>query len=216
MGREHIIGLDLGQTTDFSALAVLERRAEDTASPALEGPCYAVRHLARFPLGTPYPTIVTVVARLARTPGLACAALVVDQTGVGRPVVDHFRHASLPAPLVPITITGGSTVKRAAGGSLHVPKKQLVTALQEVLQAGRLQVARRLPLAGVLVQELLNFRVQLTEAANETFGAACALEQDDTVLAVTLACWYATLPPGRAKAGSRSDGGDRASRGPWV
>jgi hypothetical protein len=147
-----------------------------------------VRHLARFRLGTPYPTIVTEVARLARTPGLACSALVVDQTGVGRPVVDLFRQAALPAPLVLVTITGGSLVKRTADGSLHVPKKQLVRALQGALQAGRLQVARRLPLARMLVQELLNFRAQITEAAHETFGAARASEHDDIVLAVALPC----------------------------
>jgi hypothetical protein len=190
MATDHIIGLDLGQTTDFAALAVLERGSGNAVMPVVEGPSYAVRHLARFPLGTPYTSIVSEVARLANTPTLACSALVVDQTGVGRPVVDAFRQASLSARLVPATITSGSTVKRTADGSLHVPKKQLVTVLQEVLQAGRLQVARRLPLASVLVQELLNFRVQITEAANETFGAASG-EHDDIVLAVALACWHA-------------------------
>jgi hypothetical protein len=50
-------------------------------------------------------------------------------------------------------------------------------------------------LASVLVQELLNFRVKITEAANETFGAGDG-EHDDIVLAVALACWYAE---GRAK-----------------
>jgi hypothetical protein len=187
---DHIIGLDLGQTTDFAALAVLERGAGNPTELITDGPSYAVRHLARFPLGTPYPTIVTEVVRLATTPGLACSALVVDQTGVGRPVIDMFRHASLTASLIPITITSGNTVKREANGSIHVPKKQLVTALQGVLQAARLQVAKRLPLASVLVQEFLNFRVQITESANETFGAGAG-EHDDIVLAVALACWHA-------------------------
>jgi hypothetical protein len=187
---DHIIGLDLGQTTDFAALAVLEREDVDKAAPIMDGPSYAVRHLARFPLGTAYTSIVSEVARLLGAPGLVCSALVVDQTGVGRPVIDMFRQTSLTASLIPVTITGGSTVKREADGSLHVPKKQLVTALQGVLQAGRLQVARRLPLAAALVQELLNFRVVITEAANETFGASSG-EHDDIVLAVSLACWYA-------------------------
>jgi hypothetical protein len=199
MARDHIIGLDLGQTTDFSALAVLERGAGASAVPLEDGPGYAVRHLARFALGTPYPTIATEVARLASTPDLACSALVVDQTGVGRPVVDWFRRASLPAPLVPITITGGSTVKRAADGSLHVPKKELVTTLQGLLQAGRLLVARRLPLASVLVKEMLDFRVMITEAARETFGAGRGGEHDDIVLAVALACWHAESRDDRSR-----------------
>jgi hypothetical protein len=190
MATDYIIGLDLGQTTDFAALALLECVVADTAVTVVDGPIYAVRHLARFPLGTPYTSIVSEVARLANTPALACSALVVDQTGVGRPVVDAFRQASLSARLVPVTITAGSAVKQTADGAFHVPKKQLVTALQGVLQAGRLQVAKRLPLASVLVQELLNFRVQITEAANETFGASNS-EHDDIVLAVAQACWYA-------------------------
>jgi hypothetical protein len=197
---DHIIGLDLGQTTDFAALAVLERGADEVAAPVLAGRCYAVRHLVRFPLGTPYPAIVTEVARMASTPGLACSALVVDQTGVGRPVVDLFREAPLSARLVPVTITGGSAVKRSMDGSLHVPKKQLVTAIQGVLQAGQLRVARTLPLAGVLVRELLDFRVRITDAANETFGAGSAGEHDDLVLAVALAAWAGeqALPPPEA------------------
>jgi hypothetical protein len=166
---EHIIGLDLGQTNDFTALAVLERRP---AQQNLQnGSRYAVRHLVRFPLATPYTTIVPAVARLANARGLACSAVVADQTGVGRAVVDMLHRAPLPAPLIPVTITGGNSVTVADDGSWHVPKKELVTALQVALLAGRLHVARQLSLAATLVEELLNFRVKITKAAHETFGA---------------------------------------------
>ena len=40
-----LLGLDLGQTQDFTALAVLERRAGATAGVK---PAYALRHLRRF------------------------------------------------------------------------------------------------------------------------------------------------------------------------
>ena len=43
--------------------------------------------------------------------------------------------------------------------------------------------------AGLLRAELLNFRVKITAAANETFGAWREGEHDDLVLAVALACW---------------------------
>jgi hypothetical protein len=42
----------------------------------------------------------------------------------------------------------------AADGSYHVPKKELVTALQLVLQGRRLRIARDLPEAARLVREL--------------------------------------------------------------
>jgi hypothetical protein len=80
-----LVGLDLGQASDFTALAVLERR--DVA----DGPAsYGCRHLERFHLGTPYPTIVSAVAKMFDSPALLGAPLVVDGTGVGRAVVDMF------------------------------------------------------------------------------------------------------------------------------
>ena len=87
MQRDYILGLDLGQTTDYSALAVLERPVESPSKEVI----YALRHLQRFPLGTPYTTIVPGVARIAAKPPLRGSPLVVDQTGVGRPVVDMLR-----------------------------------------------------------------------------------------------------------------------------
>lgn len=47
-----------------------------------------------FPLGTPYTEIVPAVARLASSEPLRDSPLVVDQTGVGRPVVDMLRQAA--------------------------------------------------------------------------------------------------------------------------
>ena len=46
------IGLDLGQACDRSALVVLEQTV------AKRPRHFAVRHLERFPQGTPYPKVV--------------------------------------------------------------------------------------------------------------------------------------------------------------
>src|SRR5437762_2998906 len=54
-----IVGLDLGQAADFTALCVLE---QDSSLPAN----YQARHVQRFPLGTSYPAIVERVARHVR------------------------------------------------------------------------------------------------------------------------------------------------------
>ena len=83
MNRTHryYIGLDLGQTTDFTALCVLEQSVLKTAVEL--DSAYALRHLQRFPLGTPYPEIVRDVIAPLRTPPMPGAFLVVDQTGGG-------------------------------------------------------------------------------------------------------------------------------------
>jgi hypothetical protein len=129
MVADYYVGLDLGQAVDFTALAVLER-----PSSAGHEPVYSLRHLRRFPLGTPYTEVVPAVVRLLGAPPLKeHVTLVVDQTGVGRAVVDLLRREA-ECRLVPVTITAGHQVTVAEDGSRHVPKKELVTGLQLLLQ----------------------------------------------------------------------------------
>jgi len=185
----YFTGLDLGQTTDYSALAVLEQ----TREPAHDDPGrmvkhYAVRHLQRFPLGTPYTAICTEIGELFAINPLIRTHLVVDQTGVGRPVVDLLAQARVQARIRAITITGGQQASLAADG-MHVPKKELVNTLQVLLQTRRLQVAPALPEARTLVKELLDFKVKITESAHETFGNLREGTHDDLVLAIMLAAW---------------------------
>ena len=104
-------------------------------------------HLQRFKLGTPYPTIVSAIGKLIaglpkrdRQP-----ELVVDPTGVGRPIVVMLTKAGLRP--IAVTITGGIN-KNSSGFAHSEPKRNLVSALQIVLQSGRLKIARGLPEAG--------------------------------------------------------------------
>jgi hypothetical protein len=152
-----------------------------------------LRHLRRFPLGTPYTEIVPAVAALTRAGPLAESPVVVDQTGVGRAVVDMLRQAI--GWVVPVSITGGQAVTVAEDRFLHVPKKELVTFLQIVLQSRRLRIARGLHEAAILVRELQQFQVKITTAAHETFGVWREGQHDDLVLAVALACWWAERHP---------------------
>ncbi len=189
MATDYFIGLDLGQTQDFTALTVLERRSVTSALAMANKPDYALRYLKRFALGTPYTEIVPAVAKIAGGKTLMGSPLVVDQTGVGRAVVDMLRQTA--GWVVPVTITGGQSVSRSEDGSFHVPKKDLVTCLQVVMQARRLQIARGLSEAATLVRELQNFQVRITASAHETFGVWRDGQHDDLVLAVALACWWA-------------------------
>jgi hypothetical protein len=198
----HFVGLDLGQAQDFTAIAVLSRpRLTGNERGADRHPPYGVPHLARFPLGTPYPQIVAAVVELLRSPPLRGCMLVADQTGVGGAVVDMLEDAMkgrVTCHFCPVTITAGHDVTRGETGRLRVPKKELVGCLQVLLQTRRLRVAKALPEAATLVRELETFRVKITDAANETFGAWREGQHDDLVLAVALAAWMGerTLPEG--------------------
>ncbi|HEY8505549.1 MAG TPA: hypothetical protein VIL46_13275 [Gemmataceae bacterium] len=188
---EYLAGLDLGQSADFSALAVLERtKAPEPEDPGREVSRYAVRHLERFPLGTPYTEVCDRMVKLFAAPPLADGMLVVDQTGVGRPVVDLLRRSGLRAYVRPVTITAGHRANRDERGGWLVPKKELVSTLQVLLQARRIKVAPSLPEAETLVREMTEFRVKITLAANETFGAWREGSHDDLVLAVAVAAWW--------------------------
>ncbi len=185
----YYIGLDLGQASEFTAWAVIER-------PRTEDPVYALRHLQRFALGTPFTQIVQEVAHLVGK--LATdqdyPTLVIDQTGVGRPVLDLFRRVSMKANINPACITAGQQATTAEDGTRWVPKIELVSCLQVLLQARRLRVAKGLPEAQVLARELQTFRMKVTLASNE-IGAWRENQHDDLVFAVALACWTAEREP---------------------
>jgi hypothetical protein len=181
-----ILGLDLGQAHDPSALAVLEqsRTAPDTEAS------YAVRELRRWPLGTAYPQIVEEVTKLARTPPLIGCELVIDGTGCGRPVVDLFRASAITASVRPVLITAGHAVSIDENGYHHVAKVQLVSTLQVLLGTRRMKFARKLVLAATVERELANFKAKITAAGNETFAGDWREGQhDDLVLATAIAAW---------------------------
>lgn len=199
-GTRYFLGLDLGQSQDHSALAVLERPLVSGNEPlSRRRPVHLLRHLHRFPLQTPYPEVVQAVLQLWRTPTLAGAILVVDETGVGRAVVDHLRDSlrgRVCGQLVPVTITAGHTASVGEQGGFHLPKRELIGVLQVLLQTRRLRIPQTLPAAELLLRELQTFKVKITAARNETFAAWREGDHDDLILAVALAAWLAekTLP----------------------
>jgi hypothetical protein len=176
-----LMGVDLGQTTDYTAICVVKRQ-----DPRPWG--YHVVYLERLPLGTTYPQVVDRVKTLLHTEPLrGDTALVVDGTGVGKAVVDLMVAQGL-APL-DVSIHGGEAVS-VDGRHYRVPKRDLVAVLQVLLQSKRLLVAASLPEAGTLVKEMLSFRVKITEHANDTYAAWRENAHDDLVLAVAIACWF--------------------------
>ena len=81
---------------------------------------------------------------------------------------------------------------------INCSKVQLVGSFREVLEAGRFRICRRhdgRPIRGadVLKRELSAFRVRMSRASNETFGADAG-QHDDCVLSVSLPVWAGSLP----------------------
>ncbi len=152
------------------------------------------RHLHRWKLRTSYPAIVAESVAVANDPKLRGRdrqpVLAVDATGVGAPVIDLFKRATLHAKLEPVQIVGGATVSKEHGLN-RVPKRDLVSVVQVALQNGRLRIAEKLPDVVTLTKELQNFQVKITDAGNDTYGAWREGTHDDLVLAVALALWSA-------------------------
>src|SRR5258708_7136930 len=108
---KYVLGADLGQSSDPTAIAVIEHthafREYARGGSDQHEDIFAVRHLARLPLGLSYPAVVQEVAMLlARPPLVGNCELIVDETGVGRAVADIFDTAGL-AP-TRVTITAGA------------------------------------------------------------------------------------------------------------
>jgi hypothetical protein len=147
---------------------------------------FQVGHLERMPLGTPYPGIVAHVGRLlGKLP--ARSELVIDVTGVGKPVFEMFTYSGISPLGVLITAGASETWHDDICG---VPKLTLVSRLQALLHQARLKIHRELAEAETLVRELQDFRVEYTAAGHLTFNARTG-KHDDLVLALAIAVWRA-------------------------
>lgn len=212
-----ILSVDLGQSVDSTAIAVLQswtRLELIRHDPLLVYP-YAIeqesrkhvggleslgrvdiRHLERLPLRMSYPAQVEIIAAMMRrTPLNGSAELVCDMTGVGRPVVDMFRRAGLRPK--GITITAGDTESRV-GDDYRVSKLILVSRLQALLHAGELRIASRMPEAKTLGNELQDFRATYSETTGYARFGAREGAHDDLVLAVACGCYFASRSPAKA------------------
>jgi hypothetical protein len=101
-----VIGLDLGQSADYTALSIVQDVLMSDAKGKKHRSLH-LRHLERYPLRTLYPDIAEGVSALMRDPKLSpdefyggtirrkAPELVVDQTGVGPAVTDLLKQKGL-------------------------------------------------------------------------------------------------------------------------
>jgi hypothetical protein len=180
-------GLDLGPANEVTALAIVERTVVGSGRTAVRQ--YAVRHLLRFEQGTRYTEIAAYLARRFTEPYLAQSRLMVDQTMVGRPVVQLLRDARIQAKISPLVITAGLHSGMGECGVMMVPKVELVSTLIVLFQALRLTVAPALPEAALLVKELVTFDPRHHAPRSDDIVDWREAPHDDLVFAVAIAIW---------------------------
>lgn len=202
-----VVGVDLGQSADPTAIAVLEYAAGviDTGSDyerhigqtehlQSDAERIDVRHLERLPLGLSYPAQVQYVSDLLQREPLYSGRtdLVVDETGVGRPVADLFDDTGLRP--IRVSITAGSEVKAQGNRRWHVAKTVLISTLDARLHTGELRFADKLTESAAMREELKDFRRHVGAAGRFTYEARQG-KHDDLVLAVAISLWWAVRPP---------------------
>jgi hypothetical protein len=202
----YYVGLDLGQSADYTALAVVQKVPTHDPETGKHGHELHLKHLERYPLKTPYTDIADKVKTLITGPPFTMPVLdarlgrvakpttelVVDKTGVGVAVTDLLKERRLNH--VAVTITGlGQKAHHTGTREYSVPKQDLVSALEVPFHKGTLKVAKGLEGWPMLREELLNFRRKQNKAtAHVSFEHWRESDHDDLVLAAALACWKAT------------------------
>lgn len=183
LGMRFVAGLDLGQSYDHSALAVVE------ASDGL----LKVRYLERAPLGTPYTEVLEWVRAVLTNQELrGRCALVVDGTGVGAPVVDMLRAARLGCEITDVRITSGGVERDGSeeynAPRRHVPKRDLMAGLQLAFESATLRIAKDCIDTHALVHELGDMKMTYGRRGVR-MGAEGYGQHDDLVIALALAVW---------------------------
>ncbi len=192
----HTVGLSIGPPSDQTGLVVLETTdrhdLEGAPHPFLVGhpaPArfHAARHLQRFLPGTSYAEQRDAVGKILEN--LADSSVVVDVTGVGKPIADLFHWSK--ASTIYVTLTAGeadnSFIRR------RLPRVDAAAGLQLALQERRLTIAAG-PLASDLARDLRTFNPRpATGAASEL--AWRDRPQDDLVYALAVALVEAERGP---------------------
>lgn len=204
-----ILGIDLGKAQDHTALVL----AEPSKDPE---PVYDLTFIERVPLKQRYTDIAQhvkgIVAEL-RTPvkvstekfsGFAVVeekrpelTIVLDFTGVGVAVAEIFLSAGIDCQIALVTITSGGKVTWDEVG-IHVPKADLVSVVQRLLQEERLRYAEDDTAAEDLVKELGDFQAIIRPSGTVAYGVAMDWREgqhDDLVLASALAVWWGESAP---------------------
>ncbi len=179
-----VVGLDLGRQDDYTALSIVDMVRPDAGPPEIH-----VRRMERVRHQS-YPAVVTRVASMLKDPALAGCPVIVDATGVGRAVVDMLREVATSVEA--LVITSGREVTNLGPNEYHVPKNDLVAALQVLVASRRLKVSAADPLAAEFHKEMQSFGYEINDSGHKAFGGQGATH-DDLVLSVAMAAWRLSI-----------------------
>ena len=190
----YFLGIDLGQRQDHSAIAILERHTQLTGDrdPVTYKPhevtTLVLRHIERFPLNMPYPELIWKIKDLLANPNIERDhRIAIDATGVGGPFLDFLRQNGVNRNVFAVSITSGET-QSVQRNTNYIPKRDLLTNLQLLLQSRALKVSTHLPHGPILRDELANLR-RATSVRGETYEPDRSGRHDDLLMALALAAW---------------------------
>lgn len=213
------IGIDVGQVQNPTAIVAVEvvQRATGRTRPYIAAAqpdprlvrwtgsswveldtetVYLTRHLERVPLGTRYPDVALRIADVVCSPKLAGRPrrVLIDQTGVGRPIVELVSdaintrpgiHAGSDVSLRPIIFTSGMEYDPWTG---KMGKAYMVSRLQALMQWERLKLPPGHREAEAMRAELRVYSIKVSQDGADTYGALKTGQFDDLATALGLAC----------------------------
>lgn len=209
------VGLDIGQISDPTAIAVVEAMQKHDgryralgeertvghvgsdgqwvgprdADPVLSTE-YTLRYIRRFPLGTSYPDIAERVAEMLCNPMFYGhpVRVLIDVTGVGRPVYeDILSECALRHECRSMQIKPISFVsgQKYNRSTGTLGKAYLVSRLQSLLQGGRVHAPETEEVLAML-EELKVYEIKVSEDGHDTYGAFKTGTHDDLATALAL------------------------------
>lgn len=214
------IGVDVGQVNDPTATVVAEvgqrwtgktrpvtrdtdsarvRMLDDVRSyvELVTETVYLVRAMRRLQLQTRYPDVARQIADIVCSPLLdgRRRRVFIDQTGVGRPVVELVRDAireragaggMAGISIKPITFTSGERYDRQTG---RMGKAYMVSRLQALSQTDPPQMIlpEGHPEAPAMWRELKDYSLKVSQDGADTYGALKIGQHDDLATALGLA-----------------------------
>jgi hypothetical protein len=182
-----MMGVSFGHRTNPTGLALAEEELR-TGPDKQKVFHYIVRYLERFPVGTRYSEVTRRVAAIVETVKEregSVPDLFIDATGMGEPLVDMVRSEVRRCWVQPVYFTHGDQLTQD-GHSIRLGKGYLVARLKILLERGELHLPRT-PEADALARDLREYQVEVTEDANERYGAFRVGGHDDLVTALGLA-----------------------------
>ena len=193
-----MVGIDLGQLRDYSAISVI-RLIETTRAVTAAGNDtnrvydaydvfteYRLIHLERFQLS--YVEALDRLEAVIRHPDIQLdqKEIVMDASGLGQPVIEMAWGRGLEVS--PIVITGGEN-PRYSDGKYFVPRTELISCLIAIFQSERIKIAGELELKKLLVDELSSLQLKKRPTGSESYETALTSQHDDMAISLAMPLW---------------------------